>query len=436
MDIEIKIDHEELLRVKELNKKIKMENSLLSQDFISFDFGNPKPSSNTMEAIQEPPIKSISRPPPKKVEHVLRYNVPWMLKLSSDDCDNTNYEPKRDYSSDPTERLHQEIEDFSNYVSPTEEERFARSEAIRRLQEIVIGIWPTASVLPFGSYDSGLFLPSSDLDIVIMLTTDSGERVIIDELAKPPLRRLGRALKRSGIILDGSLQIIDKARIPILKYSDHQTDFMIDVSFNVSSGLEAASFMRGWMKRESSIRPLTLLLKRFLGMRKLNEVFTGGLGSFAIMCLVVHFLQAHPLIQGKLIRADDNLGVIFMELLEYYGKNLSMEHVAISLRGNRFTYSKDEKHPFYQERRPNSLSMDDPQTPIEWENDVTRGSFSIGPVRQTMEHAFNILKVAFNEFRSTSNSSTECPSILGSIVDLDDRLLRHRFFIQQTNSNI
>lgn len=436
MDIEIKVDHEELQRVRELNKKIAMETSLLSQDFISFDL---PPIPSIEEALKDSPkLVAVSRPPPKKVEHVLRYNVPWMLKPSSNP-EYSDYEPKRAYSSDPTLRLHQEIEDFSNYVSPTEEERFARSEAIRRLEEIVLKIWPTASVLPFGSYDSGLFLPSSDLDIVIMLTTDSGEKVVIDELAKPPLRRLARALRKSGIVLEDSLQVIDKARIPILKYSDHQTDFMIDVSFNVSSGLEAASFMRGWMKRESSIRPLTLLLKRFLGMRKLNEVFTGGLGSFAIMCLVVHFLQAHPLVQGNLIRANDNLGVIFMELLEYYGRNLAMEHVAISLRGGRFTHQKDENHPFYQERRPNALSMDDPQTAKEWDNDVTRGSFSIGPVRQTLEHAFNILKVAFTEFRSintTSTSTTECPSLLGSIVELDDRLLRHRFFIQQTNSNM
>jgi non-canonical poly(A) RNA polymerase PAPD5/7 len=38
-------------------------------------------------------------------------------------------------------------------------------------------------------------------------------------------------------------------------------------------------------------RSLVLLVKAFLGQRGMNEVFTGGLGSYSIICLVVSFLQ-------------------------------------------------------------------------------------------------------------------------------------------------
>lgn len=38
-------------------------------------------------------------------------------------------------------------------------------------------------------------------------------------------------------------------------------------------------------------RSLVLLVKAFLGQRGMNEVFTGGLGSYSIICLVISFLQ-------------------------------------------------------------------------------------------------------------------------------------------------
>lgn len=41
-------------------------------------------------------------------------------------------------------------------------------------------------------------------------------------------------------------------------------------------------------------RSLVLLVKAFLNQRGMNEVFTGGLGSYSIICLVVSFLQVSP----------------------------------------------------------------------------------------------------------------------------------------------
>lgn len=38
-------------------------------------------------------------------------------------------------------------------------------------------------------------------------------------------------------------------------------------------------------------RSMVLLVKAFLAQRGMNEVFTGGLGSYSIICLVISFLQ-------------------------------------------------------------------------------------------------------------------------------------------------
>jgi non-canonical poly(A) RNA polymerase PAPD5/7 len=40
-----------------------------------------------------------------------------------------------------------------------------------------------------------------------------------------------------------------------------------------------------------ALRPLVILLKTFLIQRKLNEVFTGGMGSYGLFVLVASFLK-------------------------------------------------------------------------------------------------------------------------------------------------
>ena len=37
--------------------------------------------------------------------------------------------------------------------------------------------------------------------------------------------------------------------------------------------------------------PLIQIIKSFVNQRNMNEVFSGGLGSYSIVCLVVSFLQ-------------------------------------------------------------------------------------------------------------------------------------------------
>lgn len=51
-------------------------------------------------------------------------------------------------------------------------------------------------------------------------------------------------------------------------------------------------------------RSMVLLVKAFLAQRGMNEVFTGGLGSYSIICLVISFLQVslHQLISNALRR--------------------------------------------------------------------------------------------------------------------------------------
>lgn len=56
--------------------------------------------------------------------------------------------------------LHQEIEDFYQYMTPTPEEHSMRLEVVRKIKDIIYQLWPKAEVQVFGSFATGLYLPT------------------------------------------------------------------------------------------------------------------------------------------------------------------------------------------------------------------------------------------------------------------------------------
>lgn len=57
-------------------------------------------------------------------------------------------------------RLNREITSFVSYISPTPTEHATRSHIIALIRQAVVGQWRDAEVSPFGSYETGLYLPT------------------------------------------------------------------------------------------------------------------------------------------------------------------------------------------------------------------------------------------------------------------------------------
>lgn len=63
-------------------------------------------------------------------------------------------------------RLAEEIEDFYRFIRPSAHEQMVRERVISRVRTLIIERWPDAEVDVFGSFYTGLYLPTSDIDIV------------------------------------------------------------------------------------------------------------------------------------------------------------------------------------------------------------------------------------------------------------------------------
>ena len=242
----------------------------------------------------------------------------------------------------------------------------------------------------------------SDIDLVVLCPS----------FPSPPLKpsssllhSLASILLTSSLADPSSLLVIAKARVPIVKFVTRYGGFSVDLSVNQKGGVDAAVRVRNLLEQHAArdadwvepgvskktkgkgkakmdemevepaelvdygvARSLVMLVKAFLNQRGMNEVFTGGLGSYSIICLVVSFLQVrcssaalrtslltpavpqlHPKIQTGEIHPARNIGLLFVEFLEYYGKHFNFNEAGISLRGRGGYFNKHDKGWF----RPN-----------------------------------------------------------------------------------
>lgn len=199
------------------------------------------------------------------------------------------------------------------------------------------------------------FTLHSDIDLVIMSESMAYSNKI------NVLTALANTLKHSGIT--DKVTVISKAKVPIIKFITTHGRFSVDISINQENGIIAGNIINGFLgnlrgshtsakgkEKEAgeieanpqsiALRALVLLTKLFLSQRSMNEVYTGGLGSYSIVCLCISFLQMHPKIRYAQIDPNKNLGVLVMEFFELYGWYFNYEEVGISLRDGGNYYSK------------------------------------------------------------------------------------------------
>ncbi|EPX72777.1 poly(A) polymerase Cid14 [Schizosaccharomyces octosporus yFS286] len=315
--------------------------------------------------------------------------------------------------------LHQDITQFVDYITPTPEEHAVRKSLISRINNAVVKKWPDVSVYVFGSFETRLYLPTSDLDMVIM-SSDSHYRG-----SKKDMFVLAHHLRKSKVATD--IQVITTANVPIIKFVDPITKIHVDVSFNQAGGLKTCLVVNGFLKKYPALRPLVIIIKHYLNMRALNEVFLGGLSSYAIVCLVVSFLQLHPRLSTGSIREEDNYGVLLLELLELYGKRFHYDAVGIAVHNGGFYFSK-KKQGWLRPNQPYLLSIMDP---VEFSNDVSKSSRGLLRVKATLGNGFDLLTnelfaLASRIEREGSRRISDFPSILGSIISVDEGVRKHR----------
>ncbi|TNN40778.1 Non-canonical poly(A) RNA polymerase PAPD5 [Liparis tanakae] len=102
----------------------------------------------------------------------------------------------------------------------------------------------------FGSFSTGLYLPTSDIDLVVFGKWET-----------LPLWTLEEALRKRNVADENSIKVLDKATVPIIKLTDSFTEVKVDISFNVKSGVKAARLIKEF-KEKYPVLPYLVLTER------------------------------------------------------------------------------------------------------------------------------------------------------------------------------
>ncbi|TFK46660.1 Nucleotidyltransferase, partial [Heliocybe sulcata] len=328
--------------------------------------------------------------------------------------------------------LHREVEAFNRYIAPTRVEDEVRGMIIEIVRKEITKQFPDAKVHPFGSYETKLYLPLGDIDLVVQSDSIANwDKVSV-------LNVLASTMKRSGIT--DRVTIIAKAKVPIIKFITTHGRFSVDISINQANGLPVVKMISQFLRALPALKPLVMIIKTFLHQRSMNEVFTGGLGSYSLVCMVISFLQMHPKIRRGEIDPSKNLGVLVMEFFELYGCYFNYHEVGISLRDGG-TYFPKATRGWLDYNRSQLLSIEDPADPS---NDISKGSYGINRVKTTLAGAHGIMRAQAylragmissrkenRTVRLHDNVDPEEMSILSSVLGVTQETVNHRRLVQE-----
>ncbi|XP_064385379.1 terminal nucleotidyltransferase 4B-like [Halichondria panicea] len=311
----------------------------------------------------------------------------------------------KDYPRDPP-GLHEEISDCYEYLKPRPSEIRMRADVITRVAHIIKNRWPHAVVSVFGSVCNNLFLPTSDIDLVVL-----------GQWAKLPLFSLEEDFVTADIAVDGSILVLDKTSIPIIRFIDKVTEVKVDISFNRDTGIESARMITSFIHEYPALPKLALVIKQFLTQRNLNEVFYGGISSYSIILLIVNFLQVHP--RYKAADSDANLGVLLIEFFELYGRNFNYMKTGITVLDGGSYFDKND---LADDR--SMLFIIDPTDPKA--GNASRGCYGMWQVKQSFEQAFLRLHTLV---LTRDNPTPKCDSLLSSIIQVSAEVDEYRNWV-------
>ncbi|KAF9469521.1 hypothetical protein BDZ94DRAFT_1242597 [Collybia nuda] len=315
---------------------------------------------------------------------------------------------ERQYTS-PDQRLHDEVFAYMRYMQPTPQETTARQNVFNVVQRIALATIPQSRVELFGSCSNGLYLPTSDIDMII--STPSSINI------KKALFQLANQIKIKRVAL-GAL-VNHHARVPILTFttSDQYGAFKVDIGINNTDGLAAIETIKKYLETMPALLPLVLVIKGFLLQRLLNDASKGGLGSYAIICMCISFLQLNPSKRPQSFLDNpmetESLGSLVIDFFFYYGLEFPYATSYISVTEGKLLPKESApwiKIPAGNQQR---LSI---QCLVNPESDIGKAASNLGTIQKAFKDGYSYLLQLTLVDRNA----------LGPIVSVTQEMISHR----------
>ena len=276
------------------------------------------------------------------------------------------------------ENLKKDILDYQKFVKRhSEKNEEMNKKILEKIQNNINKINTDFKAKLYGSRATNLSLMWSDIDIVIIKDSKNDENNNIVETKYDFLQKLYEYLNEDVSFVE-NIKYINKAKVPIIKIkaSKEYDNVMIDITIQTKEhfGLKCVNLVKKLIQKYEHLEPLLFPLKTLLKISELNDPYNGGLSSYALILMIVNFLEKYKNIN---MYDNNNIGNLFYQFLYFYGGRLDTNYIDFNNTGNN---TKINKSPF--------ICIIDP---LNKDNNVTKSSFKFLDIKFLFLMALQII---------------------------------------------
>lgn len=344
----------------------------------------------------------------------------------------------------PSHQLHAELLSFASRTHQTVQElQPTLLRVSKNIEAAVRSIWSGAWVLPYGSFVTGLSLPSSDLDLVVLDFRGGDKQEAVTELAavlekvegftsvmplpnaKIPVIKVIYISDNISINVDVTLastfsiknfpiscSVLNGATGDSTAQSGPLMQVAVDATVHDHAGLASVGLLRHYLQTYPTLRPLAVALKHMLVERGLSCTYTGGLSSYCLTlmlasfihsevqsdyCLSKHAMSRAEAVCGESVKDAElmkhqGLGQLLLGFLYYFGYEFDHRSQGVSLAASTSLISmgrrKDPLCIYKLKRKARTLVITDPFNP---HNNIANGVFAMWRIQLVFKEVFQKL---------------------------------------------
>lgn len=251
-------------------------------------------------------------------------------------------------------------------LSPTAEDRAGKLRVIDAVRQSLQRTGLDIQI--YGSLCTGLVIPASDVDCVMMRSSDDAVAAAMSMGLSNALlnmasaatnsipQRAARAALSTGIRTAAdrmrrhpaftSVTCIAHAKVPIVKCRHRGEDVKVDLSFEKDGCVSSNYLCELFCEPGNELaRPLIVLIKALVNHCGLDDPSVGGLGSFPISLLVLWYLK-HCVPARYAPELRHSVAVLLVGFLQYYGTEFDFKRQGIDYVQQK-TFSKAPANDLY-----------------------------------------------------------------------------------------
>lgn len=322
-----------------------------------------------------------------------------------------------EYDADLVDGLHKDIEYFNQYIAPTSTEYSLRVHVVKRVESLIIDLWPSVYVEVTGSSKYGIYLPTSDIILTVQNCKQWNRSL--------DLTAIKEKIVASGVAEPNSVEVVSyDSNKPVIHLTDSESQFNVKIVIcsHISDIIKQTELIKFNINQCPSLSKLILILQLFWQQYDLNSSNV-GISTYGLITMCIRFLQSLP---TETADKNANLGSSLIAFFDYFGRLFDFRQ---NCNGNdgRFLPQEEKQRGIDLVYSTKTLCSEDPLIPL---SNATRPLYPIEYVKCTFQYAHNQLSSSAN----SSIDANDCmrSSLLGRIIQIPNEVIEYRKWIRTT----